>query len=585
MANSLNIDRTGPFQAGEFIRNSNPQWIHQQLMASESYLDAFQKRSEEVFAPGGLLSPEVCRARLNLRVAEIDRAIIAESARWSAGRILTRNHWRNEIDKIYDFFVQREDIVVRHLQSAKRFTDGRPGSRLVPAPLYPGAAAQRVAAPEITVRPDGILFMHEEKDVEIFYTLDGTDPRNGSGAPAESAKPATAERIDYRAIVANAPFRAMVPRNGSLGNRWIQPEFNDLQWMAGRGSAGYETKSRGSRGTLYHDLIGLDLERFAARKNTTVYLRFAFTLQPSESYQRMALRIRYDDGFVAYLNGQEICRANAPEELTWNAVSGGKHDDASAVKFVDFDVSSHAKLLRRGPNVLAIHALNDYLESSDMLTEPKLLAGVRTAGTVIAGGASATVRARARRGTTWSPLARPASIIGANQATAGTLTISELHYHPSDPTDEEEAAGYRDADAFEFIELANTGEQDIDLAVAQFAGGITFVFPRAPESVLRGNSRCVIVTDRSAFRARYGDEPVIAGEYKGKLGNGGDSLRFISADGVVMHSVRYSDKSPWPKAPDGDGPSLELRAVTPGIDLSQPGSWKASEADGGTPGE
>ena len=134
VADSLNVNRTGPFQAGHSFNASNPQWIHQQLMASDSYLAAFQKRSAEVFAPSGLLSPEVCRARVNLRVAQIDRAIIAESARWGASRPLTRNHWRKEIEKIYDFFEVRGDIVVEQLRAAKRFMDGTPNSRRIAAP-------------------------------------------------------------------------------------------------------------------------------------------------------------------------------------------------------------------------------------------------------------------------------------------------------------------------------------------------------------------------------------------------------------------------------------------------------------------
>ncbi len=41
-------------------------------------------------------------------------------------------------------------------------------------------------------------------------------------------------------------------------------------------------------------------------------------------------------------------------------------------------------------------------------------------------------------------------------AAAGNLAVTEVHYHPSDPTAAERAAGFRDADDFEFIELTNT---------------------------------------------------------------------------------------------------------------------------------
>ena len=587
VADSLEVDRTGPFSAGENIETSNPQWIHQQLMASESYLAAFQARSAEAFAPGGLLSPEICRARLNRRVSQIDRAIIAESARWGGARPLTRTIWRNEIQNIYDFFEQRHEIAIDQLRSARRFADGSTRSRIVPAPLYPGPATQAITAPEITLRPDGIYFLNDNPDATIIYTVDGTDPRGDNGHPIAGAKQATAEKIAYTTLLSKAPLRAIVPGDASLGNRWIDPSFDDSRWMQGRGAAGYETKARGSTGTLYHDYIGLNLQAVAAQINTTAYLRYTFPVSGGTAYQRMVLRMRYDDGFVAYLNGKEICRANAPEVLTWNAQSGGKHDDDAALEFVDFDVSSHVRLLRDGNNVLAIHALNDYLASSDMLMEPQLAAGVVESGTAIPIDESAAlpnIVARANMSSQWSRMVRLANGSNGTPASTANLTLSEIHYHPTEPTEAEKTAGHTDADAFEFIELANTSDETINLAVTQITGGISVVILPGSAALLPPNGRCVLVNDRAAFIARYGTSATIAGEFEGKLANSGDTLQLVDAGGSILHSIRYDDKSPWPKEADGDGPSLELRSPGSRANLSLPGSWKASATAGGSPG-
>lgn len=586
VADSFDVDRTGPFRAGENIQTSNPQWIHQQLMASESYLKAFQARSAEVFAPGGLLSPEVCRARLNKRVSQIDRAILAESARWGGNRPLTRSIWRNEISKIYDFFDQRGDLAIEQLRNAMRFSNGSSRSPRVPAPLYPGIGSGMIARPEISMRPDGIYFLHDDPQSTIHYTLDGSDPRGEDGLPTASAKIATAERVNYTTLLAQAPFRAFVPRDGSLRDSWIARDFDDSRWMPGRGAAGYETKSRNQGGTLYHDYLGLNLESTAAGRNTTVFLRYTFDLSETPDFKRMTLQMRYDDGFVAYLNGTEVCKANAPTRLTWNAQAGGKHDDDSAVQFVDFDISPHAKLLSKGSNVLAIHALNDYLESSDMLTEPRLLAGIVTAGTAIKteGNTPPNVVARARSGSNWSRRTLIAASSSTPKASAKNITISEIHYHPEDPSAAEKAAGHDDGSDFEFIELLNTSNETIDLSVAQVTGGISFVFLPGPTSILMPEKRCVLVRNRAAFIARYGESPAIAGEFNRKLANSGDRVQLVDADGIVLHRVNYGDKSPWPKAADGDGPSLELRSSDAGVDLSLPESWKASKVSGGTPG-
>src|SRR5690606_33271741 len=84
------------------------------------------------------------------------------------------------------------------------------------------------------------------------------------------------------------------------------------------------------------------------------------------------LQMKYDDGFVAYLNGQIIASANAPGTLGWNSVATLDHPDALAINFVDFEVSQHSHLLVQGENILAIHMLNKAASSSDMLAAIQL---------------------------------------------------------------------------------------------------------------------------------------------------------------------------------------------------------------------
>ncbi len=66
------------------------------------------------------------------------------------------------------------------------------------------------------------------------------------------------------------------------------------------------------------------------------------------------------------------------------------------------------------------------------------------------------------------------------------------------------------------------------------------------------------------------------------LNNGGDAVRIWNADNILNDIVDYSDSSPWPTEPDGDGPSLSL--ISPDLDNSLAESWKASNQEGGTPG-
>ena len=75
----------------------------------------------------------------------------------------------------------------------------------------------------------------------------------------------------------------------------------------------------------------------------------------------------------------------------------------------------------------------------------------------------------------------------------------------------------------------------------------------------------------------------MAGEYAGKLSNGGEFLTLSDAASDVIHQFRYNDADGWPERADGDGSSMEL--IDPGLDANLAASWRASSDFGGSPGE
>ena len=85
--------------------------------------------------------------------------------------------------------------------------------------------------------------------------------------------------------------------------------------------------------------------------------------------------MRYDDGFVAYLNGVKIAERNAPALPGWNsAATGGDRDDGAAVNFEEIDVTAFKSALVNGNNVLAIHGLTSVANDPDFLLQPQLIA-------------------------------------------------------------------------------------------------------------------------------------------------------------------------------------------------------------------
>ena len=190
--------------------------------------------------------------------------------------------------------------------------------------------------------------------------------------------------------------------------------------------------------------------------------------------------------------------------------------------------------------------------------------------------ATTTVRSRVFDGSDWSAI---------NEASftrdLGSLVISEIMYNPSPPTPAEIAAGFDDGDDFEFIEILNTGAAPVDLDSTQMTGGITFNLT----GTLAAGGRLLLVEDQDAFEFRYGSGLTIAGEYSGKLSDGGELLELVDPLGQPIRTFTYDDQSPWPTTPDGDGFSLVLTDPQSLPDHNIPASWTASNNPGGTPGK
>ena len=113
--------------------------------------------------------------------------------------------------------------------------------------------------------------------------------------------------------------------------------------------------------------------------NSSVQVRIPFE-SSGELPAAMLLNMKYDDGFVAHLNGVEIARRNAPGDLTWDASATGERSDMDSIVAEQIDVTQYAGLLQAGQNVLAIQGLNLNAADEDFLLVPELIvAGNRKA--------------------------------------------------------------------------------------------------------------------------------------------------------------------------------------------------------------
>jgi VCBS repeat-containing protein len=201
-----------------------------------------------------------------------------------------------------------------------------------------------------------------------------------------------------------------------------------------------------------------------------------------------------------------------------------------------------------------------------------------------------TYRARVRvkdntgRWSHWSsPVEFTATLPDNNAALQEFLRISEINYDPMGPSASEIIAGFDTSDDFEFIEFVNTSSSEtLDLLGAEMTNGVTFSFAQSSVTSLAPGQRVVIVENIDAFRLRYGNGPLVAGEWSGGLSGSGERLVLSDASGEAINDFSYTTNGDWPAIANGDGATLVI--VDTEASYADGNNWRASTTIQGTPG-
>ncbi len=71
--------------------------------------------------------------------------------------------------------------------------------------------------------------------------------------------------------------------------------------------------------TAFGDAVRTDVSTEMLGKNASLWTRVEFDVSDVSELRGLSLELRYNDGFVAYLNGQRVAWDNAPELPEWNS--------------------------------------------------------------------------------------------------------------------------------------------------------------------------------------------------------------------------------------------------------------------------
>ncbi|MDI6451203.1 lamin tail domain-containing protein [Anaerobaca lacustris] len=555
-AEDIMLSSRSPLTINRLSDYSDVGRFHGTLRQNPEYRLTFADHVHRHFFNGGLLAPDSLVERYQDLAGSIESAVIAELARWGDqhGRRMQLSDWQSMRNQIVSSYLpRRSDIVLQQFHSAG---------------LYPSVAAPVFYVDGLRqhghVAATGSELSMREADGTIWYTLDGSDPRLPEGATAGESSLLVAEDAAKRVLVPLIP----------VDPGWrTSPSFDDSAWISGTGGVGYE------RSTGYEPYFDIDVGQQMYGRTTTCYIRIPFDVSQETlaNLSNLALRVRYDDGFIAYLNGVEIARRNFEGNPIWTSAANAQNSDLNAVEFEPIDVSAHLSALRVGPNLLAVQAMNDLPTSSDLLFSATLgsaqVAAGGTAGRVspraiqytgpLTLSRSTPVAARSVRGASWSALNEAVFGVGP---VAESLRVSELMYHPADPN-------------AEYVELTNIGSQTINLNLVAFTDGIQFTF-RSVE--LAPGAYVLVAEDVAAFEAAYGAGLPVVGPYSGKLSNAGERIELRDATGAVIQSFTYRDD--WYRITDGQGFSLTVKDPAGSDSLDAKDAWRPSARAGGSPG-
>jgi hypothetical protein len=567
---NLAADKTGT----DGFTPSTPGQIDLALRQNAEYRLRFADRVHKHYFNGGALTAAPSAARWNAIVEQVREPLIAESARWGDYRrdvvpqgtpqlYTPHNQWLPWVTQIgTSYFPQRGNSVLNQLRSRN---------------LYPNVVAPSFNQHGGLAPLDFSLTMSAPAGT-IFYTTDGSDPR----------VPVTTSSVTL--LPESAPVCVRVPTVDDAGDisSWRTGTTCGASWMSGIAGVGYDQTPTP---TNFLPHINLNVQNQMQNINTSIWVRSTFNVDDPAMLSALSLHLKIDDGFVAFLNGFEVSRTIAPATLAWNATSTSSTLDPAAVNFRIIDISAHLNRLVPGTNVLAIHGLNRTLADNDLLVSPRVL-GTITSGTglsptalpytgAIPLGENTLVKARVRSAGQWSALTEAPFTIDR----VHNLRVTEIMYHPAPGPAE---LPYMEED-YEYLELANIGAAQIDLAGVRFIDGIQFSFGDADSPELAPGEFAVLVRNRAAFEALYGTGVRVLGEYGGPTGsaldNSGETITLVDFGDGVIQSFVYNDAMTWPQEPDGIGNSLVIVDRLANLDTwNEPTGWRASFDSGGSPG-
>ncbi|CAN5371953.1 hypothetical protein BH23VER1_BH23VER1_27210 [soil metagenome] len=310
---------------------------------------------------------------------------------------------------------------------------------------------------------------------------------------------------------------ALAALHGPIGSWYQDPTTTmTIQWL--ESPAGMEIEAvDGTEGEWVHGKAGFgfgdddDATKLDMRDRfSRVYLRTAFDRPDgADPNDRVVLEIRFDDAFIAYLNGKEVARDGVGVGAGARALNIQSHE---ADSIESFDLGTVGDLRPGNNNFLAIEGHNTSLDSSDFSLDPALVLKRRESDKTVA---------LIARNEVWEYLANAEPEVGWETVIASPIERVAPAVVEADP-----APAYR----FEFRQDEGGTWSEVELETRPFGkvDGATVFF-----ADMEG------LTPATSYQARLfsdetGDSPVREFVFETAPATLGDRLHFVTG-GDMYH--------------------------------------------------
>ena len=235
--------------------------------------------------------------------------------------VLYQVQWSKLLDMIYKL-PETKEIYVRRLRTLMDELLQPPGTPLAERRFENRidevfATADPHLDASVTTAVNNLKQLYFEPRRIYLYQTHGIDNAGTGGPPPTTIVPAASSGARYFVPTSTTPATAT----------WTALAFVDSGWTPAQFGVGYE-RTPGDA-VNYTSLINTNINTQMTSR-TSVYLRKTFNIADLDTVRDLTLRIKYDDGFVAYLNGSEVaqeeCQRDAGVQLHRHRPSGHRGD-------------------------------------------------------------------------------------------------------------------------------------------------------------------------------------------------------------------------------------------------------------------